>query len=128
MNFVGEKFDKNNPERFNRTWICKQLRVDLKEAFGKEWKFSVRKNSSNGINISIKDGPLSSFSEIVKQTKANGGCVIAMDARAYMVDDVALNKIFKIGEAYNYDDSDIQTDYFDRNYYLHVDILMKGDL
>ena len=31
MNFVGEKFDKNNPERFNLTWIISQLRKDLKK-------------------------------------------------------------------------------------------------
>ena len=97
-NFVGDKFDKSNPNRFNRTWICKQIRADLKSAFGKGYKFSVKKSVvSNAIDI------------VVKEPR---NC-----------NETVIGKIFRIANAYNYDHSDGQHDNFDRNFYLHVELL-----
>ena len=114
MNWMGEKFDKNNPDRFNRTWICKQIRNDLKEAFDKNWKFGVRKEpgNSNSIQITFKRAPENAVSQEVKNGITYGMLEIKEPFKS---------KIQKIVNAYNYDDSDGQIDYFDRNYYVYYD-------
>ena len=98
MNFIGDKFDNSNPNKYNHTWIARHIRQDLKEVFNKDWKFSVRKGSgsSNSIYISVKKYPADTDIETMT------------------------GKIRRIADAYNYDNSDIMTDYFDRNFYLHV--------
>ena len=40
-------------------------------------------------------------------------------------DDDLIFELEKIGNAYNYDNSDLMTDYFDRNYYLHLEFYNK---
>ena len=116
MNFVGEKFDKSNPNRFSRTWIARQIRLDLKDAFGKAWKFGVRKapGSSNSIDITIKKAPADATIVAVR----NGY------SRTALTDEYEA-KIYRIANAYNYDNSDGQTDYFDRNYYVYLDYQIK---
>ena len=96
MNFIGDKFDNSNPNKYNRTWIARHIRQDLKEVFNKDWKFSVRKTLGNGIDISVKKYPVNTDIELMT------------------------DKIRRIADAYNYDNSDGMTDYFDRNFYLHV--------
>jgi len=128
MNFIGKKFDEKNEERFNRTWICKQIRKDLKESFGKEWKFTVKKTPGSGIDITIRNGPMSSFNEAVKDANKRGAYFICQNAQYYMTDIDSYKKICEIGEAYNYDDSNGMVDYFDRNYYLHIYIEMKNGM
>lgn len=60
MNFVGEKFDKNNPERFNLVWIISRLRNDLKKFNKDGFKFLVSKGySGESISIKIKQFPKS---------------------------------------------------------------------
>jgi len=111
MNFIGERFDKNNPNRFDRVWICSQIRADLKEEFGKIWKFGVRKEpgSSNSIEITIKKAP----EDAIDRNGIHNGFQMMAIKGPYM------SKINQIVNAYNYDDSDGQIDYFDRNYYVH---------
>lgn len=99
MNFVGDKFDKNNERRYDRVWICQQIRKDLKDTFGKDWKFLVHKDGYNSIEVIVKIHP------------------------PIEDEDLITGKIRRIADAYNYDDSDGQSDYFDRNFYLHVSIL-----
>lgn len=124
MEWMGEKFDKNNPERFNRTWICQQIRKDLKEAFKKDWKFSVRKDSSNGIDVTIRKAPKN---ELVEEFQDEHAYHYGLNAKAYLANNETFNKIARIVNAYNYDNSDSHVDYFDRNYYIHLEIELKGD-
>lgn len=117
MEWVGEKFDKNNPERFNRKWICQQIRKDLKEAFNKEWKITVKKSVGSGIDITIRKCPEEALKPDAKGKEWVYSC------RAYdFIENSFIKKIEQIANAYNYDNSDGMTDYFDRNFYLHIEV------
>ena len=118
MNFVGEKFDKNNPERFNLTWIISQLRKDLKKFNKDGFKFLVSKGySGKSISIKIKQFPKSILK--IDEIPSRG------NTPNQFFDDDLIFKLEKIGNAYNYDNSDSMTDYFDRNYYLHLEFYNK---
>lgn len=118
MNFVGEKFDKNNPERFNLTWIISQLRKDLKKFNKDGFKFLVSKGySGRSISIKIKQFPKSILK--IDEIPSRG------NTPNQFFDDDLIFELEKIGNAYNYDNSDSMTDYFDRNYYLHLEFYNK---
>lgn len=118
MNFVGEKFDKNNPERFNLTWIISQLRKDLKKFNKDGFKFLVSKGySGKSISIKIKQFPKSILK--IDEIPSRG------NTPNQFFDDDLIFELEKIGNAYNYDNSDPMTDYFDRNYYLHLEFYNK---
>ena len=109
--FKGSKFGTLGENSYNRTFICACLRKDLKDAFNKDWKFSVRKTSGQGIQVSILQMPRKAMegefnkwaSFIYPENFTNGKDYI---------------KLIDTAMAYNYDNSDGQTDYFDVNYYL----------
>lgn len=118
MNFVGEKFDKNNPERFNLTWIISQLRKDLKKFNKDGFKFLVSKGySGESISIKIKQFPKSILK--IDEIPSRG------NTPNQFFDDDLIFELEKIGNAYNYDNSDSMTDYFDSNYYLHLEFYNK---
>ena len=118
MNFVGEKFDKNNPERFNLVWIVSQLRKDLKKFNKDGFKFLVSKGySGKSISIKIKQFPKSILK--IDEIPSRG------NTPNQFFDDDLIFELEKIGNAYNYDNSDSMTDYFDRNYYLHLEFYNK---
>lgn len=123
MNFIGDKFDKNNPNRFNRKWICQQIRKDLKEVFGKEWKITVKKSVGEGIDITIRK-----CSEDVLKADAKGKEWVYSCSANEFIEESVVNKIANIANAYNYDNSDSMTDYFDRNYYLHIGIDLNKEV
>ena len=118
MNFVGEKFDKNNPERFNLTWIISQLRNDLKKFNKDGFKFLVSKGySGESISIKIKQFPKSILK--IDEIPSRG------NTPNQFFDDDLIFELEKIGNTSNYDNSDSMTDYFDRNYYLHLEFYNK---
>ena len=118
MNFVGEKFDKNNPERFNLVWIISRLRKDLKKFNKDGFKFLVSKGySGRSISIKIKQFPKSILK--IDEIPSRG------NTPNQFFDDDLIFELEKIGNAYNYDNSDSMTDYFDRNYYLHLEFYNK---
>ena len=118
MSFIGEKFDKNNPERFNLTWIISQLRKDLKKFNKDGFKFLVSKGySGKSISIKIKQFPKSILK--IDEIPSRG------NTPNQFFDDDLIFELEKIGNAYNYDNSDSMTDYFDRNYYLHLEFYNK---
>ena len=118
MNFVGEKFDKNNPERFNLVWIISRLRKDLKKFNKDGFKFLVSKGySGKSISIKIKQFPKSILK--IDEIPSRG------NTPNQFFDDDLIFELEKIGNAYNYDNSDSMTDYFDRNYYLHLEFYNK---
>lgn len=117
MNWVGEKFNSlPSGERYNRTLICSHIRTDLKNSFNpKLWKFGVAKDTSNGITIKLKRIPNFALNKGI------------LNFTPYSwIDEVLkeeyVEKIKSICNAYNYDNSDGMTDYYDRNYYLHFEI------
>ena len=118
MSFIGEKFDKNNPERFNLTWIISQLRKDLKKFNKDGFKFLVSKGySGESISIKIKQFPKSILK--IDEIPSRG------NTPNQFFDDDLIFELEKIGNAYNYDNSDSMTDYFDRNYSLHLEFYNK---
>ena len=103
MNFVGEKFDKNNPERFNLTWIISQLRKDLKKFNKDGFKFLVSKGySGESISIKIKQFPKSILK--IDEIPSRG------NTPNQFFDDDLIFELEKIGNAYNYDNSDSMTE------------------
>lgn len=104
--------------------ISKAIRKDLKEAFPK-LKFSVRQDNggySTSISVEVKDF---GYITAVKDKNDKYG-YIRMDAPNKLID-----KIEMVANAYNYDGSDIYTDYFDVRYYLNVrysgDTILEGE-
>lgn len=115
-NFVGEKFGTVLTEKYNCSAICKAIREDLKKEFPtKIYKFGVRRNGAGSkcIQILIKQAP--KF-ELINQN-------IDVENHLRYADQFKeefINKITHIANAYNYDNSDIMSDYFDCNYYLDI--------
>lgn len=115
MNFVGDKLNDLGPNRFNRMEICRHLRADLKSQFPKPWKFTVKKEHYQGITITIKAAPKSAIQNITDSRSLGHLYPEHFGQEIY-------DKLMKLGNAYNYDNSEIMTDYFDVNYYLHWDL------
>lgn len=115
-NFVGEKFGVLGDKKYNSSAIIKAIREDLKKEFPtKIYKFGVRRNGSRSqcIQILIKQAP--KF-ELIDQD-------IDVENHLRYTDQFKkefINKITQIANAYNYDNSDIMSDYFDCNYYLDI--------
>lgn len=110
MNWIGDKFDSLGEDRYNLAVICSHIRSDLKAEFSKPWKFSVSKDHYSSITISIYNAP--------KEALNNP------ESRYFdeLFNDEYRHKLYDIANAYNYDDSDGQSDYFDRNYYVHFNV------
>lgn len=122
MNFIGEKFDSKNPNKFNISWIIAALRSDFKKFIKKnnDWKFLISKGySGSSITIKIKQFPKTALKSEVESKLSYGNT-----PDQYLNEDI-LFELRKIGNAYNYDNSDVQTDYFDKNYYLHLEFYRK---
>lgn len=115
MNFVGEKFASLGENRFSRMEICRHLRADLKSQFPKPWKFTVKKDGHQGITITVKSAPKSVIHDLTNPRSLR-------DLYPEHFGEEIYNQLVKLGNAYNYDNSDIVTDYFDVNYYLHWDL------
>ena len=93
--------------------ICRHLRADLKSKFPKHWKFTVKKDAYQG--ITIKNVPKTAIQNITDSQSLGHLYLEHFSQEIY-------DKLMKLGNAYNYDNSDIMTDYFDVNYYLHWDL------
>lgn len=115
--FTGSKYDTN----LTVTDICKLIRKDLKEALGKNWKFSVRKRHYNAISIEILDCPpqhiYDMFDHNAYQAHKNAG---GFEWKRTEFHRANMQIISDIVNAYNFDDSDGQTDYFHVNFYEDV--------
>ena len=90
MNFVGNKYELlEEPE--NKKQICQFIKKDLKEHFGKGWKFSVYPAMFDFITIEVKQVPVSFFNE--DEDKFLNLTTIHNHKDFY-------NQIFEIGNAY----------------------------
>lgn len=100
--------------------IAKAIRADLKAEFP-GWKFSVRKTRYNSIDVYVSFAPVSLYNpEWVKLNKENSHDYHVK--RYNSAGNALIDKVEQIADAYNFDGSDIQSDYFHVNYYLYVNV------
>ena len=136
-NFKGEKYTKGYQTSAD---LAKAIRTDIAIAkkgtiLPKTLKVSVRKNDysmGRSITINIKqlpEGMNALHPEYVKWMKANpnGYRSDFLDANLSLKSHLSLElmqiikTLKKLGNAYNYDNSDVMTDYFDVDYYLQIE-------
>jgi hypothetical protein len=104
--------------------VNEKIREDLKREFP-NLLFSVSKDSGT-IYIALMSGNIKPFRAL---TKAEEEGYLYINHH-YINDDASLSEIGKsvmmkvkaITDKYNYDNSDIQTDYFDKNFYINLKI------
>ncbi len=120
--FIGSKYDAN----LSIVDICKKIRTQLKDEIKKntlfeEAKFSVRKRDYNAISIVVLEmgfnpqNPLR-IQEYIKNPHSAGTGIPLYSPKGLEF----LNRIKEIANAYNYDKSDTQIDYFSVNFYLDL--------
>jgi len=114
-NFKGAKYDGTI---LDAAVIAKNIREDIKQAVKKnelpKGKYSVRisrYSMGRSINIRAKEIEFPVYGE---------------DGRLNKFGELLRDSLEKIRNAYNYDNSDIMTDYFDVNYYGGTDIVRQG--
>ena len=128
----GEKYNGN--KWLTSTEIAKAIRKDLKKAFP-DCKFSIRKKDFAGggsITVSLMMAP---FKVIEKANdeydktycQINNYCLdkyLLPDSVLQLTPQAVdlLKKVTEIAQAYNYSDCDSQIDYFDVNFYFHLEI------
>jgi hypothetical protein len=116
-----------------RTEEVAAIRAELKEAFGKKWRFGVRREAGGlAVAVTIKQGT-ESFEDQFKHGKGYA------QVNQYWIDDhfqdagerEQIKKLFNIiktapAKAPNgrewFDESDAMTDYFHTAFYMHVNI------
>ena len=117
----------------------KAIRVALKAEFGKDFKFSVTKDHHSGVRISIMNGVANFYDgELDRTDKYNGREYVFTGydqinhyhTHFYGAYEELFNKISEIahtapglagGKTY-YCNDDVQTDYFDRAYYVSIEV------
>lgn len=121
--------------QLDKNEIAKRIRKDLKTEFGKTAKFSVRSRYCGyiqSIDITIKQIDKTYFKS-EEEFEEEHMTLKLTDPRLYEslhedyenhdyngIKNEIFKKIESIADKYNYDDSDIMTDYFDQNYYTSV--------
>lgn len=121
------------------TEITKTIRAELKRQFP-DCKFSVRVENGIAITVSLMTAPASPFEMLVTVNghEHSGEYAqlnhyhIKQDAfrkhwisNGYYLTEQAvgmLNVVIEISNCENWDNSDLMTDYFDVNYYFHLEI------
>ena len=117
----------------------KEIRKSLKEKFGKNIKFSVTRDHYTGVRISLMEGVIDFFDGSMDMTDKYSGRVQKFDGYAqinhyhthfYGAYTELFNKISEIahtapglagGKSY-YCNDDTMTDYFDRAYYVSINV------
>ena len=112
--------------------ICKMMRRELKSVFGKTAKFSVRKTSYSSIRVEVKSAHQDYFKTLEEFEAEHLGLKLEgnplydclknqfLDNDYNALSDEFTSVVEKICNAWNFDNSDPYTDYFDVNYYLNV--------
>lgn len=120
---TGSKYQRN----LDIKEIAKIIRTDLRKNF-KGFKFSVkikRYTGGQSLNVSIKDVPENFilFSDYYTEClKQNEDFNWALSYDKYSDEAIMLKRYIEHRVSqYNYDDSDTQTDYFNVNFYSHID-------
>ena len=98
----------------------KEIRNNLKEALGKEWKLSVTRKHMSTVNISVMSGPVDmprgymQVNEFYIKENFN-----KMD-RPDLIE--VFNKIKKVAMKDHWDKSDSMTDYFHCSFYVNISV------
>jgi hypothetical protein len=111
----------------------KAIRTELKETFGKKWKFSVRKGSGSlSVDVTILKGTVSfdeNFRDGRRHAQVNQYWIDShwtdFEARAALntINEIMHNAPGRANAARKfYDNSDAMTDYFDTAFYTHLSI------
>lgn len=116
----GCRYDGN----LSTTDISARVRVYAKERY-KDYKFSVRTEYYSGgssIYIKLVSGPVPAFKEDAPRpyisTMSDISEKFGLTSEVYAV----LSDVVAYCNSFNYDDSDSMTDYFDTNFYLHINV------
>lgn len=116
----GCRYDGN----LRTTDIAARVRVYAKERY-KDYKFSVRTEYYSGgssIYIKLVSGPVPAFKEDAPRpyisTMSDISEKFGLTSEVYAV----LSDVVAYCNSFNYDDSDSMTDYFDTNFYLHINV------
>ncbi|MCD6199286.1 MAG: hypothetical protein J7K15_12105 [Deltaproteobacteria bacterium] len=128
----GEKYNGN--KWLSSTEIARAIRKDLKKAFP-NCKFSVRKADFAGgrsITVSLMAAPFKVIEKVESEYdktyyQINNYCLdkyLSSDSRLQLTPQAVdlLKKVTDIAQAYNYSNCDSQIDYFDVNFYFHLEI------
>lgn len=122
------------------TEIAKLIRKDLKKEFGKDCKFSVRiSRYSGGQSLTVTpkkvtDDLIYTYEELCEKANFerlqwdNPDLYEYLDKKYQEIQfltDETISRIKKIVDYYNYDESDIYTDYFDVGFYSHINDEIK---
>jgi hypothetical protein len=130
MHTVGAKYEET--KGLSRVEIAKLFRADVKASqkagqLPASLKLSVRCSQGKSIDVEIArwDGEFLSVASKVEAledacgVKRHGEWVRPSDAMATEL-QAAINVMESMLQAYNYDDSDLMTDYFNTRFYGHV--------
>jgi len=124
--YEGKNYDSN----LSIKDIAKIVRSKLKEKFPK-CKFSVnikRFSMGQSLSVCLMAAPFDAFK--------NGSNYGYKQVNYYQLNDPwekvetcltkkawnCMRKVYQIAESFNYDDSESQIDYFDTNFYLHLEV------
>lgn len=113
---VGEKWSSAT-NKLSTTEIAKLVRQDVSKVFNKKdgWKISITSEyfaGGSAINLRVKESPIL----LEKYDEDLGYKVLNQEGKRIY------KELKKLVDAYNFDGSDTQSDYFHRNYYSHVSI------
>lgn len=116
----GSRYDGN----LSTTDISARVRVYAKERY-KDYKFSVRTEYYSGgssIYIKLVSGPVPAFKEDAPRpyvsTMSDISEKFGLTSEVFAV----VSDVVAYCNSFNYDDSDSMTDYFDTNFYLHINV------
>lgn len=113
---VGNKWSSAT-DKLSTTEIAKLVRQDVAKVFNKKdgWKISITSEYFSGgssINLTVKSSPI-----VLREYDEDLGYMV-LNEKGKLI----RKQLEELVDAYNYDGSDSQTDYFHRNYYSHVRI------
>lgn len=127
----GDKYSK----QMGGAEIAAAIRNDIKEAVKRgelpRAKYGARLHRFSGgksITITYADVPFDLYNRAFLKFEIETGGRRVFDGDRWSPERIALEKkLTKIADAYNFDGSDRQTDYFNVNFYLHVDVDFEYD-
>ena len=102
-----------------------QVRKEIKEAFGKEFKFSVTRQNHSSIDVALMSSPFEfDFkSDYAKENKYDQLNHLYLDNEGFTQEQIDMfKKVTEIGMRGNFDKSDSMTDYFHVGWYFHLAI------
>ncbi len=117
MNFTGEKYEE--VKSLSTTDITKLIRKEIREKY-KGMKISVTSEHFSGgsaINITIKE---CGFNPINTEWNPKEEDMQLRKSKYNEEGESLLKELEEVANKYNYDRSDVMTDYFDVMFYLHV--------